>query len=168
MSIYLSNWNFRNVRICLKSTGYRDVNEGYHTHDILPPLHELVPPKSKRKSLDTPLFFNVDHYPRNSWRSAEIKIHPVRIELPQRKSSQRLTWWTNTSSGCSRGVPSLLLMERKPKPIRMLNHLQTPLPRDRPEASSWLRAQPPAQETEMMTVSGPGQRTAAQRGPVLK
>lgn len=122
---------------------------------------------SQKEKVWTRHCFYVDHYPRNSWRSAEIKIHPVRIELPQSKSSQRLTWWTNTSSGCSRGAPSLLLMERKPKPIRMLNHLQTPQPRDRPEASSWLRVQPPAQEMEMMTVSRPGERTAAQRDPVL-
>lgn len=57
-----------------------------------------------------------------------------------------LTWWTKTSSGCSRAAPSLLLMERKPKPIRMLNHLQTPLPLERASsARSGLCPPPPAQ-----------------------
>lgn len=38
------------------------------------------------------------------------------------------TWWTNTSTGSSSGTPSRLVMDRKPKPMRTLNHLHTPVP----------------------------------------
>ena len=59
-----------------------------------------------------------------------------------------LTWWTNTSSGGSRAAPSLLSMDKKPKPIRTLNHLHTPLPRVRAASSS--SSHPPAQHTHNM------------------
>lgn len=39
-----------------------------------------------------------------------------------------LTWWTKTSKGGSTGLPSLLVIEINPKPIRTLNHLQNPVP----------------------------------------
>lgn len=81
----------------------------------------------------------------NVHKHVDISKHWLKFGLVNVNGCQRLTWWTNTSSGGSRGAPSLLLMDRKPKPIRMLNHLQTPLPRDRPAASSSPRAQPPAQ-----------------------
>ena len=40
----------------------------------------------------------------------------------------QLTWWTKTSRGGSTGLPSLLVIEMNPKPIRTLNHLQKPDP----------------------------------------
>lgn len=40
----------------------------------------------------------------------------------------QLTWWTKTSRGGSTGLPSLLVIEINPKPIRTLNHLQKPDP----------------------------------------
>lgn len=39
-----------------------------------------------------------------------------------------LTWWTNTSRGGSTGLPSLLVIDINPNPIRTLNHLQWPVP----------------------------------------
>lgn len=38
------------------------------------------------------------------------------------------TWWTKTSTGSSSGSPSRFVIDRKPKPIRTLNHLHTPSP----------------------------------------
>lgn len=38
------------------------------------------------------------------------------------------TWCTKTSTGESRVAPPLAVMERKPKPMRTLNHLQMPEP----------------------------------------
>lgn len=40
----------------------------------------------------------------------------------------QLTWWTKTSRGGSTGLPSLLVIEINPNPIRTLNHLQKPDP----------------------------------------
>lgn len=48
------------------------------------------------------------------------------------------TWWTNTSTGSSSGTPSRLVMDRKPKPMRTLNHLHTPVPWQDCESSSVL------------------------------
>lgn len=48
------------------------------------------------------------------------------------------TWWTKTSTGSSRGTPSRLVMDRKPKPMRTLNHLHTPSPEKDCDSSSVL------------------------------
>lgn len=44
------------------------------------------------------------------------------------RDRRQLTWWTKTSRGGSTGLPSLLVIEINPKPIRTLNHLQKPDP----------------------------------------
>lgn len=67
-------------------------------------------------------------------RSPELlrrKCAPLHLLPPLPDGSPpppRLTWCTKTSTGDSRATPSLVVMERKPKPIRTLNHLQIPAP----------------------------------------
>lgn len=85
------------------------------------------------------------------WTSTPHSLSP--------RPTMELTWWTNTSTVSSSGVPSLLVMDRNPKPIRTLNHLHTPLPRDEPRSSSEpvassssFFAQPPF-ERKMMSLS---------------
>lgn len=64
----------------------------------------------------------VSRPPRGMLRAAP----PFLPKAPRRIRPR--TWCTKTSTGESRVAPPLAVMERKPKPMRTLNHLQMPEP----------------------------------------
>lgn len=64
--------------------------------------------------------------------NSEPGAHPW-ICAPRRPSLDKvtgisLTWCTKTSTGGSSATPARAVMDRKPNPMRTLNHLQMPAP----------------------------------------